>query len=342
MPWTRVSCNNGDPDAGFPPPPGATTALVVPPAVTAGGLGFAATDWMVLTALDRADGRDDLPLLMLRSYSAAGGRFLGFGPGDFSDPAGWPTVNRGRIIRGFYQAGDHVSHPASFTAPVEADFLLPVGVQYYQRGRGLNVMTLGDSLTAGYQTVAHGNGFGFQACTALSTTRRPVTHIASGHSGQSALEYLTRGRTEFAVFRPDVVVIETTSPNGQPATPAEFDRMFAHALAFADHAERHGAVPILKTAVPFSLPEPIDVLRRGINARVRAMAAAGSMLVLDADAAVSDGASPAASLPHFRPPGDAHLNDAGHAAIAAALVPILGRVMATGYDTSRANCPYSG
>jgi lysophospholipase L1-like esterase len=129
-----------------------------------------------------------------------------------------------------------------------------------------------------------------------------------------------------AILKPDIVVIETASPNDGVTTQAGFNGMLAKAVAFADACVRAGAVPILKTATPFyTYTTTTDPMRVAMNATVRGIGASGSMLVLDADNAVSDSASPLAAIQsrYIATSDGHHLNDAGHSAIAAALVPLL-------------------
>ncbi len=301
----------------------ADPGLDVPPAPSPGHLGFAASAWVGLAALPPPDRSGGLPLLFVRCHLALGGRVPAYGPGDFSHPAQWQSVDQGRLVRSAYFQGDAVRDPQASGWWAPDDYVVPIGIQYRVRRRGYSVMTVGDSLTEGLGTVAGANGFGFQACTALSSPEFPVSHVSSAWSGQSAAEFLGRGRAEFSLFAPEIVVIETSSPNGQPATAANYERMLAGALALADHVERAGAMAVLKTAVPFNLREPKDGFRRAINASVRALGDDKHFAILDADAAVSDHGTPGRTRGEFLAAGDVHLNDAGHAAIAGQLVNLL-------------------
>lgn len=324
--FTNFTTNNAGADGYVPSPAGSASSLTVPVASASGVPALAATDWLQLASLVRADG-ENLPLLMLRGYCANNPQGPSHG---INYTTNWPAVNQGRRIQVYRKAGDCVTTPANFTAPGQGgsgDYILFAGVQTYQQGRGFNCMTLGDSLTQGYYTTADANGFGFQACTALSTLTRPFSIINSGWQGQTTTQFIARGYIDLALLKPDIVVIETSSPNDLPSTQAQFNAMLARAVAFADACVRAGAVPILKTATPYPTyySAPNDPLRQAANAVVRALGAAGSYLVLDADAAVTDGGSPLAQIqPAYRTAGSTgHINDAGHAAIATLLKPLL-------------------
>lgn len=324
VPWTPGTCNNAGADVLLgAQASGSTEGMTLAAATDATNPTLSATDWMVAPSLDCADVGASLPLLMVRAYSASGRRGATNGAGDFNDADKWKAADQGRIIRSFYKLGDFVTAPSGFTSPAEASFLPFLAVQSYRRGRGFSVMTLGDSLTQGFLTTASNNGFGIQACAALSTPAVPVSHINSGWQGQIHAAIMTRGYREIALFRPHAVIIETSSPNSAPATQAEFDTMLSAALAFAEYAQSRGVVPILKTATPFQYSSGPDAFRLATNARVNAIGASGQMLVLDAAAAVTDGATPARVATAYQASDGHHINDAGHAAIAAeALAPL--------------------
>lgn len=327
--FSNFTTNNAGADGYVPSPGGSASSLAVPVATAAGVPALVATDWLPLFSLPRADG-ETLPLLMLRGYCANNAN--GPSPG-VNYTNNWPAINQGRRIQAYRKTGDCVTTPANFTTPGQGgsgDFVLFAGVQTYQQGRGFNLMTLGDSLDQALYSTADANSFGFQACTALSTQTRPFSLINSGVQGQTTSQFFPRGYIELALFKPDVVVVPTASPNDAATTQVQFNSMLSKAIAFADACVRAGAVPILKTATPFALgyTSATDPIRQANNAIVRALGAAGSYLVLDADAAVSDGQTPLAHIrPEYLSAGNTgHINDAGHAAIAAMLVPMLASV----------------
>lgn len=329
--WTNVTTNNSGADGQVPSPSGAATSLTVPVASATGVPSWSLTDWMPMLSYPRMDAGQSRPLLMARGYSAVAAQ----GPSPGTDyTTGWPLIGGYPTVAAYRKAGDCVTTPANFTAPGQGgagDFVLFGAVQTYQQGLGFNIMALGDSLTQGYRTLADANSFVTQACVHLSTPGKPFCAVNAGVQGQTPAQFFARGYVELPILKPDIVIIEVASPNGSPSTQAQFNTAFGQAIAFADFAVRNGAVPILKTAVPFpSYSTTTDPMRLVINNLVRGLGASGSILVLDADAAVSNGVFPqAALLPGYLSPIDSlHMNDQAHAAIAAALVPILQRATA--------------
>lgn len=82
------------------------------------------------------------------------------------------------------------------------------------------------------------------------------------------------------------------------------------------------------TYPPFNLSLARDYLRMAENAALRTRAAAGEFKLIDYDAEVTDGASPANAISGYLGADLARINDAGHAAIAAnRTAPVLARIM---------------
>ena len=311
--------------AGFPPSPTGSTRGVTVPAIGSASTAFAVSDWLRVPSVAPLAG-GSLRLLAVRSYSAGAVRALKLDSvmADLN-----PTLAQGRIVSAYHQASNNrVDYLFALTPSGILGYSGATAVQYYTRARGATVYAVGDSLTMGTTSSGGANGYGHQACVAISAPGSlPVSFVNGGWSGQTAAGFYARGRLELDLFRPEIAIIETSSPNGGPTTQAAFDLMFSQALDLAHYAITLGIVPILKTAVPFVYGTAADNLRKAINARVRALGASGGVLVLDADVAVTDGATPARSLPQYLGSDSEHLNDAGHAAIAQQLVPVLSRAL---------------
>jgi hypothetical protein len=157
----------------------------------------------------------------------------------------------------------------------------------------------------------------------------PVNPINAGWSGETTAQFFARGYTDLALLRPDIVIIETQSPNDSPVSQPMFNLMLARAMAFQDAVIRSGAIPIMKTAVPFfGYASATDYMRVANNNSLRVLAATGNIVLLDADALISNNATPqAAILTQYYDPTTQHMNDAGATVIAAALVPLLQRAI---------------
>ena len=330
--WTQCTTNNSGADGYYPSPTGSNYSLTVAAAASTGLLSWGCTDWMEVSSYQPMDAGQPFPLLMTRCYSAGNQQ----GPGSYNHlyqpVAIWPTINQGRIIRTFRQASvNGVSTPSNFNAPVEHNYLTPTAVQTYRRGCGYNVMAIGDSLTAGIGSTGNANSWLFQACAIMSKAGMPVNWINHGWSGQTTAQFFSRGMTAVPLFRPDVCVIATCSPNDSATTTAQFNLMLARAMALQDTVRRAGGIPVLKTAGPFyGYTTTSDPMRVAINNTLRGLAKAGNILLLDDDAIVSDGATPqAAILPQYYDPATQHLNDAADYAIAQALVSILYKALVT-------------
>jgi len=150
--------------------------------------------------------------------------------------------------------------------------------------------------------------------------------VNAAQSGFTSDAYAARGRDAIDKFLPEVVTISVWSPN-DPKTQADADAAFSRALALAEYARSKGAVPILTTAVPFQLPASTDAYRVGINNRARRMAADGTILLADFDAAVADPTDATLPRPEYRAASGAHLSAAGYRRCGEALERVLARLI---------------
>lgn len=323
--WVPVTYNNLGVDGLPPSPAGSTASITVPAAVAAvAPKAYAVSDWMRVPSIPNIDG-GPLRLLAVRSYSATAtvaSTIYATVITEFN-----PLLAQGRTVGAYHATGDFVAGGGTFG--VANGILAPQGIQYYSRALGITVLSIGDSLTQGSQTSGNCNNYVHQACAALSRPGRPVSFVNGGWSGQADANYYLRGIKEIDLFRPQVVVISVCSPNDGATTQAGFDLMFSKAMDLAHYAMAKGAVPIIATASPFSTYGTTgDTFRKAINSRVLTLASLGGMLVVDGASAVTDGGSPQ-ELPQvqYRGADGFHLNDAGHAAIAASFTPVLARAI---------------
>lgn len=329
--WINGTCNNAGADTLYgAQASGSTAGMTIAAAADAANPTIACTDWAVCSTLDRADAGETWPLLFARMYMAGAFQMPNqpAGSDTFTNPAKWPAISGGRVLREFHQSGDFVTTPAGMTAPLSQQYVPPLAIQTYARGAGHTLMALGDSLTQGKMTAAEANGFVLQMALALSTPTRPVAAVNGGWEGQTMTQLIARGYREIPIMRPTAVIIETSTPNGYAGAQAYFDGCLAQALALAHYVRTLGIQPILKTAIPWGgYNATVDGYRKVVNARVVAMSAAGRIPVIDASAAVTDGATPERIQAQYLAGDSLHINDAGHAAIAAAGLPVMRAVL---------------
>ena len=328
VPWKQVTFNgNGADLTPSQTPTGATIAISIPASSNANVPTRVFSDWMRVSSLPRSDGGAQR-LLMFRQYTATGGTSRTPFAQSTMQPWLAPTTNKGRIEQSYVMFNvDAVSVPAAFTASVPYWFVAPLAMQYYGRTRGVTLAVYGDSITAGAHSQADRTGWPFLAMVALSTPTRPVQLFNQGWSGQTGPNIYLNAMATVPIARPDVVCVVTWTPNDQPPTQATADLSWAHAIEVAELARSTGAVPILVTPIPSNgLTVAQDAIRLGIVARTNAAAASGA-LVVDMNAVVSDGATPAHILPAFDSGDHIHPNDAGYAAMARAANPVILRAL---------------
>lgn len=324
--WNAVTANAAGANVLPPAPSGSTLALTVPGITGTQTQTYAFSDWARVNSTPATNG-GRLRYLAVRSYFSGVSYAL-------VHQAGLATFNasaaQGRTISGVFQIGDRTAQLALGASSDPTDpYITPQAVQYYARGRGATVLAIGDSLTQGAQTTGDVNSWGHIGCCAVSSARTAVSFVNGGWGGQAPDAFYLRGITEIDAFTPEIVVIETSSPNGGgPSSQAVVDKWFSQSIDLAHYAIRKGAVPILKTAVPwYSYTTAQDARRLDLNARVRTMGENGAMLVFDASKLVTDGATPERLKAQYIGGDLAHMNDAAHTVLGAEFARVLRRAL---------------
>lgn len=319
--FTAVTFNNAGADGLSPSPSGSTATVTVPVAPSVEQYGWAYSDWMRVASLDRSDGGTH-PLLMARTVISTASRI----GQNISDLAGWATEGLSfNEFQCYYKSGDFVTTPSGFTSPTTGGgFMVPHALQWYSRALGGTVMAIGDSITEGSATASLNAGFGFIACEALSTAAKPVVFWNGGFRSQTSAGWYERGKAQIDVVRPEVVIIAPWTPN-DPSTQADGNLAFSRAMDLAYYSMTKGAVPILWTPIPANLAATPDGYRANIASRVRALS--GAWLVADFETAISTGATPNRIQAQYDSGDGVHPNNAGHAAMAAVLEPLLARAL---------------
>ena len=328
--WTQVTFNaNGADVLPSATPAGGTVSLTIPAATNANSPVRMFSDWMRVSSLPRSDG-GALRLLMVRQFTAVSGTSRMPFAQSVLQPWLIPAVNRGRVVQSYVQFNvDGVSTPANFNSAVPYWFVAPLAVQYYSRTRGATLSVFGDSITAGARSLADRSGWPFLAATSLSSPAHPVQLFNQGWTGQTGANIYANAVATVALSKPDVACFATWTPNDQPATQATADLSWSRAVELAEMARVAGAVPILITPIPYiGLTAAQEAFRLSVVNRALSTAASGSMLVADMNSALTNGAFPARILPQFDSGDGTHPNDAGYAAMAAVVTPVIRQALA--------------
>ncbi|WP_068092283.1 hypothetical protein [Novosphingobium rosa] len=212
---------------------GASFTTLPPPPAAYDRRAFLLSDIIPLSSLPRSDG-GVFPLLVTRVWliqnSGASAPIVISGNGAQSF-ANWASHPSGRIWRMLNKGGGWANNGQSGMSSVNSSVGTgsPIaGVVYYARGKVVNVVGVGDSITEGQGTYV-GEGFGFPACNALSAASAGVAYEWSdlGWAGcttaqmrQNLIDGLAMG------LRWDVGVLPGGSPNDATG---------------ADHGQHRGA-----------------------------------------------------------------------------------------------------
>lgn len=324
--YTTVTFNGAGADHMPYADTGATQTLTVPALTGAGPLVYSWSDWMQISSIPDATGT--LFGMNTRTYFAGAG-VTDFFSGLNVDYNGSAAMNKGRLSYGYLSTGDWTD--GSSIASASNDFGAPQFFQTYAREPSATVYGLGDSLFsgAGSGDVAAGRNAPWLhlACCDISRSGRKVSFCNGGWGGQTSANFYQRGLLEIPLIRPNVVVIQPYSNNDGTPTQTLANAHYGRMRAMCDYVRRYGGVPILWTQTPDAATTgTTEAFRVDINTRIRAAAATGQILMIDADAAVTDGASPARLLAGYAT-DSFHYNNAGHAAISAVAQPVLRRAL---------------
>lgn len=178
-------------------------------------------------------------------------------------------------------------------------------------GRVVNIATFGDSTTVGQ--VDSGTPSLppiVSACQSLSSSALLYSPITRGWGGLKDSEYVLLAEDGVGDFAPDALIYLAWSQNNS-ANPGTVDMQYLGEVARQCHAAN--IVPIALTGIPTnSLIQATDDLRKTLVARINALSAYG-WIVIDTDAVISDGATPARYASAYG--SGTHPNTAGYAAI---------------------------
>lgn len=205
---------------------GGAGTITLNPSASAARRALDVSDIMPLASVARDDG-GAYPMLRMRVYVAqttgSTGNIVVLGDGSQSF-ANWATHPSGRIWRMWGKNGQYSqSNPGGMTeaAGVAVENGCPiVGLVYYARGKVVNVVGFGDSITEGQGTYI-GEGFGFPACQELSQNAEGVAFEWSdmGWSGQNTSQIRQQVFDALASgLKWDIAVLPGGSPNDLATT----------------------------------------------------------------------------------------------------------------------------
>ena len=185
-----------------------------------------------------------------------------------------------------------------------------------------SVAVVGDSTTTGFTNSGTQSYPPLQrACELLGATGGvQFVPFNRGWSGKEASSYYTYALSVIAsAYRPDILIYQLWSQNNTTSTTYEGE--LARAMDVVSRCRRAGIAPILMTGIPLvGLSLAKDNERKAINAEIKTW----GVPVIDADAVITDGASPASYLAAYG--AAAHPNYAGYSALAAEYARVLAGV----------------
>lgn len=291
-------------------------------------IGYTYTDMVTLPSVARTDGGVK-PLLVVRAYMGANPTLpvVGNGTDSFTN---WASRTDGLkwIMRA--EAGDATT---TFTSTTNISQSPIVGVRFLARGRVVNVVGVGDSITDGRGTYL-GEGFILPACQELSSDRLTVCYSNAGWSGQNTGMFFERAIDIVqSELRPDVLVIPAHSPNDETTTitAAGVAAGVTRRGRVLAECAKYGVRPVIWTMLPVNTAvNPYgssDSLRVALNAEAVALASRG-VLVADTSTAVSgDISGGQVQLAAGTNTDGIHPNSAGNAILADVLKPVLSRAI---------------
>jgi lysophospholipase L1-like esterase len=259
------------------------------------------------------------------------------------DLAQYNIDNGGRTVELYYAGADFTEPEAvaeiltDANAALGSAFNYCIGVRYLSPNRVVTLMPCGDSLTAGFETKSGYNGFGLQTAVALSKQMGiGVALAAHGFPAQVSADFAANAAAAIEALQPDIITFPIDSPNdytgitqGSAAAAAAMVAMQQRALTIVDLALSRGILPVLLTPIPFGAYDTAanyGALRVQAGQFARLLTSRGALL-LDAQAIISGYVPSASQLPtlpaQYTASDGAHLNDAGHALLAAALTALL-------------------
>jgi hypothetical protein len=307
------------------------------------------TDWVPCASL-AADPATGMRVLMLRAL-LPDRQVITYTNGAMDEFAGRPELHAGYdyFLGGMCHGQDRVTDPAYTAAEnLPPDILVmnriangPVMclIQVMTRHAGIVGLITGDSHHAGVATTSQINNFLLRCLLSFgheTKGRLPMGFVNTAAGGLTSVQFFPRMTALLQAVRPGFVVLPGWSYNetseGIHANETAENQLFARMLLAADGVRQAGAVPIFVTPFPRDANSMTEAVRSVWLARRDSLLTlrCSGEIVLDATpllGARTDGGFNGTYLDGLSI-DEMHPNDAGHAAVAAALTPIVRRLAA--------------
>lgn len=283
------------------------------------------SDWIIRSTIIPVDGTT-LPIVMTRFYVQAGA--FSIGNYNFTPWSATSGVNDGRFLYMFRASGDYASgNWASFPySPYTNPFLL--GFEYETKKPAFTFAAQGDSITEGAvnsSTGNFGNGWFWQAIKALRAANPNIIigYVNNGYSSTVSSTFLTRNADFIAAgCQFDAMIYSPFSPNDTSPTAAIIATQKSQldtALAAISATGKPSIIwtPCVNTAANWTATA--DGYRLAFRSTLMGYTNAS---VVDIEAAVSDGATPARFKVTATTDGT-HPNEVGHADMATIFRPAM-------------------
>lgn len=248
-------------------------------------------------------------------------------------PTGPATTHRAGYATSFAAPGDATADPGTAFDELDTSRYFLTGVDVTTRARG-SVVFFGDSITDGVVSTVDAN-LRYPDQVADRLLERPGPHrcgvLNSGISGNRLLtDAGASGDSALARFDRDVlsrpgvrtvVLLEGINDIGNSRGAVEPEQLIAVYRQFIDRAHSAGITVVGATLTPFEgagyYTEEGEADRQAVNEWIRNSGEFDA--VVDFDAVLRDPEHPSRILPDYDPGDHLHPNDAGFAAMAAAV-----------------------
>lgn len=322
--WADLLTQNGSTTIVVPAgKAGATADHVIP--------GIAITDFVPLRPVTRTDRPAGKPLVRVRSRCAAEVQKV-YSVGSAYAAAWNAYVGLDGMVIGSYQAsGDYATAAPTdhiYQITENGGYLQPMTALFAYDDPSTQIWVFGDSLP-------QGNGSSVGATAANGVLGWPtLVHLQQAYidclnmavTGQKTVDSLAIMRSMLAATDdlPSYVAIKVYSPNDGAPTQALIDQQWGRVLEACSYARTRGVPVLLFTCPPVnSWTSGQHAFREELNARCAALAAQwGQVKLIDMAGIVSDPANRRQILAAYNYDGT-HYLDAGHQAIADAVVAAL-------------------
>ena len=301
------------------------------------------SDWRPVRSLARADEPGGVRVLMLR-MALPNGQTITYASSGFLGYTGRLEIHHGFDYATAKWHADCATTPEAIDpahAAVGQGVNSMACIQFLTRNPGVTGIVTGDSHHAGTSATAQLLNFALQATVsagARSVGGIPLGYVTCATGGARSGNFFPRLQTLLPAVRPGFVILPGWTYNdtvdGVAADDAACGIFFARLLMAADEIAAGGAIPIFLTPFPRdrdSMTASVLGPWRRLRNDILAMRLSGAT-VIDTTSilgATRDGVFDGTYLARFSD-DQIHPNDAGHAAIAERLQPVLQAICGIG------------